>query len=70
MLSVEDAAIIVAFRKPTLDDCLYALQATIPHLTRSSLHRCLRRHCISRLHRVKGEKPDIRMIEDRHTSDR
>jgi len=22
-----------------LDDCLYALQATIPHLTRSSLHR-------------------------------
>jgi hypothetical protein len=25
-----------------LDDCLYALQPTIPHLTRSSLHRCLR----------------------------
>lgn len=25
------------------DDCLYALQATIPHLTRSSLHRCLQR---------------------------
>jgi hypothetical protein len=24
-----------------LDDCLYAMQATIPHLTRSSLHRCL-----------------------------
>jgi hypothetical protein len=24
-----------------LDDCLYALQATIPNLTRSSLHRCL-----------------------------
>ena len=32
-----------------LDDCLYALQATIPHLTRSSLHRCLQRHGISRL---------------------
>jgi len=32
--------VIVAFRKHTLlplDDCLYALQATIPHLTRSSL---------------------------------
>ena len=51
-LSLEDEAIIVAFRKHTLlplDDCLYALQATIPHLTRSSLHRCLQRHGISRL---------------------
>src|SRR5437868_11590094 len=38
VLSVEDEAVIVAFRKHTLlplDDCLYALQATIPHLTRS-----------------------------------
>ena len=51
-LSVEDEAIVVAFRKHTqlpLDDCLYALQATVPHLTRSSLHRCLQRHGISRL---------------------
>ena len=32
-----------------LDDCLYALQATIPYLTRLSLHRCLQRHGISRL---------------------
>ena len=42
VLSIEHEAIIVAFRKHTLlplDDCLYALQATIPHLTRSSLHR-------------------------------
>lgn len=41
---------MVAFRQHTLlplDDCLYALQATIPHLTRSSLHRCLQRHGIS-----------------------
>ena len=40
-LSLEDEAVIVAFRQHTLlplDDCLYALQATIPHLTRSSLH--------------------------------
>lgn len=45
VLSVEEEAAIVAFRKHTLlplDDCLYALQPTIPHLTRSSLHRCLR----------------------------
>ena len=38
-----------------LDDCLYALQPTIPHLTRSSLHRCLQRHGISRLPQVEGE---------------
>lgn len=29
--------------------CLYALQTVIPYLTRSSLHRCLQRHGISRL---------------------
>jgi IS30 family transposase len=52
VLSAEEEAAIVAFRKHTLlplDDCLYALQETIPHLTRSSLHRCLQRHGISRL---------------------
>jgi hypothetical protein len=37
--------------------CLYALQATIPYLTRSSLHRCFQRHCISRLPEVEGSKP-------------
>lgn len=58
MLSIEEEAVIVAFRRHTLlplDDCLYALQATIPHLTRSSLHRCLQRHGISRLPDVEGE---------------
>ena len=60
VLSVEDEAIVVAFRRHTLlplDDCLYALQATIPHLTRSSLHRCLQRHGISRLPEVAGDRP-------------
>jgi transposase InsO family protein len=59
-LSIEQEAVIVAFRKHTLlplDDCLYALQATIPQLTRSSLHRCLERHGISRLPEVEGDKP-------------
>ena len=54
VLTVEEEAIIVAFRRHTLlplDDCLYGLQPTIPHLTRSSLHRCLERHGISRLAR-------------------
>ena len=40
-----------------LDDCLYALQPTIPHLTRSSLHRCFQRHGISRLPDTEGDKP-------------
>jgi transposase InsO family protein len=60
VLSPEDEAILVAFRRHTLlplDDCLYALQATIPHLTRSSLHRCLKRHGISRLPETDGDKP-------------
>ncbi len=60
VLSREEEAVIVAFRRHTLlplDDCLYALQATIPHLTRSSLHRCLQRHGISRLPEVEGDKP-------------
>ena len=42
MLTTEEEAVIVAFGRHTLlppDDCLYALQATIPHLTRTSLHR-------------------------------
>ena len=51
---------VAAFRRYTLlplDDCLFALQATIPHLTRSTLHRCLQRHGFSRLPNVEGEKP-------------
>jgi len=58
VMSVEEEALCVAFRKHTLlplDDCLYALQATIPHLTRSSLHRLFQRHDISRLPHVEGE---------------
>ena len=59
VLSLEEEAVIVAFRKYTLlplDDCLYALQASLPHLTRSSLHRCLQRHGISRLPDTNGDK--------------
>ena len=42
---------VVASRRHTLlplDDCLYAFQPSIAHLTRSTLHRCLERHGISR----------------------
>ena len=63
VLSQEEEAIIVAFRRHTLlplDDCLYGLQPTIPHLTRSSLHRCLERHGISRLPEMDGDKPKMK----------
>jgi hypothetical protein len=58
VLSLEQEAVVVAFRRHTLlplDDCLYALQATIPTLTRSSLHRCLQRHGIGRLPDAAGD---------------
>jgi transposase InsO family protein len=60
VLTAEEEAIIVAFRRHTLlplDDCLYGLQPTIPHLTRSALHRCLQRHGISRLPEMTGDRP-------------
>src|SRR5690554_1726957 len=59
-LTQAEEAMAVAFRRHTLlplDDCLYALQPSIPHLTRSALHRCLQRHGISRLPDVEGDKP-------------
>ncbi len=60
ILTAKQEAMIVAFHRQTLlplDDCLYALQPSIPHLTRSSLHRCLQRHGISRLPDLGGTKP-------------
>src|SRR4051812_16417709 len=60
VLAIEQEAVIVAFRRHTLlplDDCLYALQSTIPRLTRSALHRCFQRHGISRLPEIAGDKP-------------
>lgn len=60
VLTEAEEAMIVAFRRHTLlpmDDCLYALQPSIPHLSRSALHWCLQRHGISRLPDVEGDKP-------------
>jgi len=57
VLTPDEEAVAVAFRKHTLlplDDCLYALQATIPHLSRSALHRCFQRHGISRLPEIES----------------
>jgi hypothetical protein len=66
VLTIEEEAMIVAFRRHTLlplDDCLYGLQPTIPHLTRSALHRCLQRHGISRLPDMHGDKPEKRKFK-------
>ena len=60
VLTEAEEAAVVAFRRHTLlplDDCLYALQPSIPHLTRSALHRCLQRHGVSRLPDIEGDKP-------------
>ena len=59
VLTPAEEAMAVAFRRHTLlplDDCLYALQATIPRLTRSSLHRLFQRHDISRLPAIETDK--------------
>jgi transposase len=67
VLTPEEEAMVVAFRRHTLlplDDCLYGLQPTIPHLTRSSLHRCLERHGISRLPEMHGDKPKTKRFAD------
>ena len=49
LTALEEAA-AVTFRQRTLlplDDCLFALQESIPHLSRSALHRLFKRHGIS-----------------------
>ena len=62
VLTAEEEAVAVAFRKHTLlplDDCLYALQVTILRLTRSALHRCFQRHGVSRPD-LETERPERR----------
>ena len=57
VLTLAEEAMVVEFRRRTLlplDDVLGCLRGSIPKLTRSSLHRCLERHGISRL----PENPD------------
>jgi len=55
VLTVGEEAAIVGLRLHMplpLPDCLNVLQPTIPHLTRSSLHRCLQRHGVSNQKRL------------------
>jgi transposase-like protein len=58
VLSVEEEAVVRAFRRHTLlplDDCLYALQPTIPHLTRSRAASLRAAYGISWLPQAEGE---------------
>lgn len=57
VLSVEEEVMCVTSRRRTLlplDDWRYALQASIPHLSRSALHDLFQGHDISRLPDVEG----------------
>ena len=60
VLSATEEALIVVFRKhtrPPLDVCLAHLKPRIPALSRSALHRCLKRYRVSRIPRGLAEKP-------------
>jgi transposase InsO family protein len=59
VLTEKDEEMICAFRRKTglpLDDCYISLKDFIPKLTRSNLHRCLKRHGLSVLPKDKPEK--------------
>src|SRR5271166_758283 len=52
VLNLAAEALIVIYRRRmrfTTDDCLRGLKKAIPHLTRSALHRCLKRHGLGRI---------------------
>lgn len=60
VLSKQEEAMICAFRCKTLlplDDCYIALKPHIPSLSRSNLHRCLKRNNLSQLPKV-SDKPE------------
>lgn len=59
VLNSTDEALIVIFRRHTrlaLNDCLAVLRWLIPHLSRSALHRCLRRYRVNRIPWIQRRK--------------
>jgi hypothetical protein len=59
VLSAGEEALIVLFRKHTrlgVDNCLKRLKPMIPKLSRSALHRCLKRYGVSRIPEGHAEK--------------
>ena len=60
VLTPHEEEIICAFRRKTefpLDDCYISLKEIIPKLSRSNLHRCLKRHGLNRLPKEKKSTP-------------
>ena len=67
VLSAMDEAIICEFRRQTLlplDDCYDVLKDQIPKLSRSNLHRCLKRHGLSRLPRQEEDAAPKKKFKD------
>jgi transposase-like protein len=60
LTELEEAAIVAVrgHARLPLDDLFVVLRDAIPHLTRSSLHRCLVRHGVSRL--PKSEREEVK----------
>jgi hypothetical protein len=66
VLATAQEAMCVAFRRQTLlprDNSLYALQDSLPNLTRSTVHRCDQPQGLSRLPEVEGDKPAKRKFQ-------
>jgi transposase len=68
VLTPVEEALIVVFRKRTrfpLNDCLARLKPMIPNLSRSALHRCLKRYGVSRV--PKGQREKAPQVGDWHS---
>lgn len=66
-LSPMEQQIICEFRRTTklaLDDCFIALKEKIPALTRSNLHRCLKRNALSVLPKNEDEQQEKKKFKE------
>ena len=64
VLTQQEEQVVIVFRKLTqlpLDDCLYTLQQTIPHLSRSTLHRCFQHHSCTKLEKVQIKRNQFKV---------
>ncbi len=66
-LTKAEEAACVYFRTTTqlsLDDCLYSLQDSIPHLKRSNLHRLFQKYGISTLPKEENKTPETKKFKE------
>ena len=60
LLTAAEEALIVVYRRRmlfALDDCFLGLKDAIPNLSRSALHRCLKRYGLSRIPAGQAKRP-------------